>query len=245
MNFKGPSCLMDEIKEFVDERQKTWCIHCARTLASRPTNRDHVPTKSLLRPPLPGNLPVVEVCTECNESFSRDEQYTVAFLGAVISGTTDPERQIHSRAGSILRKASALRARIDASRIVTRDLFGVETVTWKPEQDRINNVILKNARCHAFFEFGEPMLNSPASVASCPLSTLSVKERSAFESNPDGGVFPEVGSRMMTRVLTGQDLDGDWVVVQDGVYRYAVAQAGTLMVRSVIFEYLATEVCWR
>ena len=59
------------------------------------------------------------------------------------------------------------------------------------------------------------------------------------------GVLPEVGSRMMTRVMTGQDLADGWVVAQDGVYRYAVAQAGTLLVRTVLFEYLATEVYWK
>jgi hypothetical protein len=49
---------------------------------------------------------------------------------------------------------------------------------------------------------------------------------------------------MMTRVLTGQDLAGEWVVVQEGIYRYAVAQGGGMLVRSVLSEYLATEVYW-
>jgi hypothetical protein len=49
---------------------------------------------------------------------------------------------------------------------------------------------------------------------------------------------------MMTRVVTGQDLVGDWVTVQEGTYRYAVAQVGRMRVRSVIHEYLATEVLW-
>ena len=50
---------------------------------------------------------------------------------------------------------------------------------------------------------------------------------------------------MMTRVLTGQDLDGPWVVVQEDSYRFAVTQAdGGLLVRSIISEYLATEVRW-
>jgi hypothetical protein len=49
---------------------------------------------------------------------------------------------------------------------------------------------------------------------------------------------------MLTRVVTGQDLSGSWVIVQDGIYRYAVAQQGVILVRSVIFEYLATETFW-
>ena len=49
---------------------------------------------------------------------------------------------------------------------------------------------------------------------------------------------------MMTRVLTGHDLVDGWVVVQDGSSRYSVVQEGRILVRSVIAEYLATEVFW-
>ena len=54
-------------------------------------------------------------------------------------------------------------------------------------------------------------------------------------------LWPEVGSRMMSRVLTGQDLRDGWVIVQEGIYRYRVDQFGGMLVRSVLFEYLATE----
>ena len=56
--------------------------------------------------------------------------------------------------------------------------------------------------------------------------------------------WPEVGSRMMTRILTGADTRNGWVVVQDGVHRYTVMQCGQLTVKSVLFEYLPTEVRW-
>ena len=41
---------------------------------------------------------------------------------------------------------------------------------------------------------------------------------------------------MLTRVVTGQDLAGSWVTVQDGIDRYAVAQQGVVLVKSVLFE---------
>ena len=34
---------MDRIEEFVDERQKSWCIHCGSGIEDVATNRDHVP----------------------------------------------------------------------------------------------------------------------------------------------------------------------------------------------------------
>ena len=50
---------------------------------------------------------------------------------------------------------------------------------------------------------------------------------------------------MMTRVLTGQDMVGAWVIVQDGVYRYSTDDwGGGVRVRTVLHEYLATEVRW-
>jgi hypothetical protein len=236
---------MDQIPEFVDQRQKSWCIYCSKWLSdAKATNRDHVPTKSFLRLPLPENLPVIEVCSECNESFSADEQYMLAFLGAVISGSTAPDAQIHPRAERILTKYPSLKRRIEEARQEARNLFGETEVLWQPEPERIKRVVLKNARGHAFYEYGEPMLSDPAHVYFAPLPSLSTSVREAFETIPFNGVLPEVGSRMLTRYFSGQDLDAGWVIVQEGSYRYAVLQHGKLTVRTVLFEYLATEVIW-
>ena len=40
---------MDYIDEFVDERQKSWCIQRGAWIGSAETNKDHVPSKVLLR----------------------------------------------------------------------------------------------------------------------------------------------------------------------------------------------------
>jgi hypothetical protein len=39
---------MENIEEFVDERNKAWCIYCGAWLTDVTTNEDHVPSKSLL-----------------------------------------------------------------------------------------------------------------------------------------------------------------------------------------------------
>ena len=50
---------------------------------------------------------------------------------------------------------------------------------------------------------------------------------------------------MMQRLASVDPLVDGWVEVQEGVYRYAVAQgAGELLVRTVIRDYLATAVSW-
>lgn len=70
---------MREIEEFVDERQKAWCVHCGSVLAQSEVNRDHVPSKTLLDRPLPAHVPQVEVCAACNNGFSKDEEYLSVF----------------------------------------------------------------------------------------------------------------------------------------------------------------------
>ena len=87
------------------------------------------------------------------------------------------------------------------------------------------------------------MLNEPDYVWAAPLVSFSDGQRAAFESVAVPS-WPEVGSRMMTRLASGIDLDNGWVIVQDDVYRYAVVQEGALLVRSIIRNYLATEVAW-
>lgn len=235
---------MDQIEEFVDERQKAWCIHCGGWLQELDTDRDHVPSKSFLRKPYPDNLPVVRICKPCNKSFSLDEQYLVAFLGCVLAESTNPDDQDDPRITPLLSEDSKLRARIERARTQYKTLDGETRSVWTPEIDRINAVIVKNARGHAFFECGEPMLSEPDRVSFAPLATLSSQQTSAFENIDRGPIMGEMGSRMLTRLITGQDLSGDWVVVQDKVYRYAVAQHGGMLVRSVLFEYLGTEVHW-
>lgn len=235
---------MDYIEEFVDERQKSWCIHCGGLIIERQCNRDHVPSKGLLRKPYPENLPAVNVCVACNEGFSLDEEYVIAFLGCVLAGTTDPDRQPNPRVQEILRRSPKLMERIEQAKTDYRTLGGETRFVWKAEQSRVDRIIIKNARGHGFFEFGEPMLDKPTSVWSAPLESLTMSQREQFENVGMGNFWPEVGSRMLTRVVTGQDLSEGWVIVQEGVYRYSVVQRGRILVRSVLSEYLATEVHW-
>jgi hypothetical protein len=239
---------MQRVEDFADERQKSWCIHCARPLAGIETNEDHVPSKSILVKPHPHHLPIVLICRECNISFSLDEQYTVTFLSCVLAGSTAPEKQRSASAARALTDSAALRARIERSRTEYVTMGGSTRLLWNPELDRVQRVILKNARGHAYFEYGEPMLETPAHIWMLPLESMSGAARQDFEGLHDEGslaAWPEVGSRMMTRLATGQDMAGLWIVVQDGIYRYSVQSTGDgLRVRSVLSEYLATEVQW-
>ena len=233
---------MDHIGEFSDRRYKSWCIQCGTGIGSVRTNNDHVPSKSLLEMPYPEELPTVKICTDCNTSFSRAEEYFAAFLGAVLSGSTDPESQKTSTAARIFRGNNALKKRIDSQRQDYTTLEGTQKTVWNPEMARVRNVIVKNARGHVYYELGQPAFGEPSNVGIHPLEMLSQDDLSGFLAIDHGAGWPEVGSRMMTRVVSGQDMEDGWIVVQDGIYRFAAVENDGFLVRIIIQEYLAAEV---
>ncbi len=243
---------MDQLTDYSDSRNKGFCIHCGSGLRPDDSNRDHVPTRGLLNPPYPENLPVVQVCRQCNASFSSDEEYLIAFLGSVLSGSTRPDPVRFPVASGILTHSPRLGNRIDRSRTVQGNLWGDVEVLWEPELDRIQRVIVKNARGHVLYEMGEPMFAWPSHVSVRPIQVMTARQIDQFENVPHGSGWPEVGSRMMQRAFIvhrpagSQEVYFDsWQDVQDEVYRYAVAQAsGGILVRMVLREYLAAEVVW-
>ena len=236
---------MKQVEDTADQRNKSWCIHCGSAIWTVLANRDHAPSKILLDEPLPANVPLMRVCQPCNSGFAEDEEYTAAFIGAVLSGSTLPEAQVVERSERIFRGNSPLRARVEKSKKVELDLFDGEKLSWVPEIERIRRIVLKNARGHAYFELGEPMIGAPLSVWFGPLAVLDERQLQVFEDVTwPNGTWPEVGSRLMTRFCTGEDLDDGWIIVQEGVYRYSVKQSGGLVVRIVMREYLGAEIRW-
>jgi hypothetical protein len=171
---------MEHVGDYSDQRHKSWCIHCGDPIANSKTNRDHVPSKSLLEKPYPDELPTVQICQECNSSFSRDEEYVSAFLGAVLAGSTDPAVQSVGSASRILQRNRSLRSRIESSRRDHTTVGGDHKTIWVPEESRVKNIVTKNARGHVYYELGQPALGEPDSVVALPLETLTDDQRTNF-----------------------------------------------------------------
>lgn len=208
-------------------------------------NLDHVPSKSILDRPLPENTPTVRICCSCNTSSSKDEEYFVAFLGSVLAGSTDPGHQVFERAEKTLQNNHRLQEEIKAQLQITKDKYGNDQIAFVPEISRIQNVVVKNARGHVLFEHGQIADGEPLHVAIQPISNLPQETRQSFETINYGAGWSEVGSRLMHRLITGEDMRPDgWVIVQPSIYRFAVMNNGNFVVRTVIREYLATEVVW-
>jgi hypothetical protein len=251
-----------EIEEFTDDRLKAWCIHCGAVIADIESNRDHVPTKSLLTRTLRGRgakydsgagdemdyLPQVIVCRQCNSSFSPDENYLLCVLHAVLAGSLYPDPVKHPEAATILRSnrhvVRSLKCGPDGQLLLFENL---KPFTLFPNIDKIQRVIVKNARGHAYHELGEPLLEAPDHIAFVPLEQLSSEQRAAFETIGAGAehsVWPEVGSRMTVQVLEEEAMVGGWIMVEPSRYRYSIDWSDAVTVKTVIWEYLATETRW-
>jgi hypothetical protein len=174
-------------------------------------------------------------------------------IDCIVAGDVDPSRVERPKVAQILRTQPQLTERLRAARKIIDG-----QVLWDIEEDRVENVVLKLARGHVAYELNDPKLDDPISFWLRPLCTLSDEEREAFEGTntdetPAPGVWPEVGSRMMNRLLIiGADdeeslvdvFEEGWEVVQQGRYRFRLSWEGPVDVKIVIGEYLACKVTW-
>lgn len=239
---------VDQIPQYADERLTAElegrCLHCEKAFGDDIVRSvDHCPSKTLLLKPYPTNLPTVPACVKCNNGFSDDEQYVRMFLECVIAGSADPDAQPDSGVRTALVRATGLRAEIEAA--MREPLFPGHPMMWVPDHRRMSNVLTKNARGHLWYEHAAHRPDPP-SVGYAALESLNDEQREAFENPPDvSAVLPEVGTRALARVFSGDTFAG-WTFVQDGRYRFAIDHLGNgaVRVRSIISEYLATEVLW-
>ncbi len=228
---------MKQIVPTGDERVLAACIYCG----AAPETRDHVPSRIFLDAPFPENLPVVPSCLACNLSFSLDEEYCAALIDSVAVGTAEPTIRHRAKVRKILEHQPALTAAIQAAR--TGDLAS-GIIGFAPDIDRIKAIVLKLARGHAAFELHTVDGAEPSSVSIAPLLVLDDASREAFESRPIANLYPEVGSRAMTRMFKHGVPSPNWIVVQPGRYRFLASPGLPLLVRMVIGEYPACEVVW-
>ena len=229
---------MQQLKCFGDQRNKGFCVHCG----GPPETDDHVPSKVLLDEPYPENLMVCSACRRCNNGLSVDEEYLACLLECTIAGEAEPDKLRRPKIARILNLNAALLARLRQARTISD--YGP---VWLVESERAHKVILKLARCHAAFELNEPQLEEPEYLSIKPLALMTEDQRCAFEGQDGGGValWPEVRSRAMQRLIADTDVYlGGWLVVQEGNYRFQVYQAGGLIVKFVIREYLGCEIAW-
>jgi hypothetical protein len=231
---------MDPRKLFVDKRLVGLCVYCGAV----PDSRDHCPSKVLLDDPFPEDLPVVEACIACNNSFSLDEQYLACLIEIVVSGSANPNDIGRERIKTILIETPALTARIEEKKRI--DEAG--NLIWDVDADRVRRIVLKLARGHIAYELSLPKIEEPDSVSIMPLMLMSEEERTQFECSGEGSFagWPEIGSRAFIKAVkeVSNAESNPWTIVQPGRYRYMVGQSDGDFVRLVIGEYLSCHIAW-
>ena len=114
------------------------CVYCG----AMATSREHVPPRFLLEKPLPPDLLTVRSCTDCNRSFSLDEQYmqvVIAKIGHV------PQLMARVEKAGIVDRALERAPGLD-QRIVDSLEVGSDGRIWlMPERERILRIVLKIA----------------------------------------------------------------------------------------------------
>lgn len=228
--------IMKQINDFGDYRALLQCAFCG----GKTGTRDHCPSRVLLDEPLPAQLPVIPACSECNASFSLDEEYLACLIACSMAGSTEPLNAQRPKIARVLQEKPALRARLEASCVHING-----RVCFTPEVQRVNRVVQKLAQGHVLYEAHELYPKPPDVLRHQPLVSMDNATRKAFETLEDPRVWPEVGSRAMQRMLSRDDLSiGGWIDVQPGRYRYHVSWGDGIEARIVIGEYLACLVRW-
>ncbi|WP_334396551.1 hypothetical protein [Bradyrhizobium sp. AZCC 2289] len=193
--------------------------------------------------PLPANVDGCAACFACNNSLGSDEEYLACILECAATGQADPELVERRKVANILKNSPALVERLKRARTET-DAGPV----WATEEDRVKRVLLKLARGHATFELNTPRMDEPDVYWARPLCTLSANERDYFEGRPNGlvGLWPEVGSRMLTRLVEADPdvFENGWIVVQENRYRYRPCWEDGVRIFMELRGYLACEVGW-
>jgi hypothetical protein len=184
---------MDPNKLFHDDRLARDCTYCG----AWPSTRDHVPSKVLLDEPYPEQLPVVKACERCNHSFALDEEYVACFVDCVLAGSAYPTAVRRPKVRRLLAEKPSLAALIDQSRRVN----DAGIVLWRPDTERVKNVLLKLARGHATFENAESYREEPITLCSMPLPLMPADQRTVFEDPPPCDVWPEIGTRAFGRMV--------------------------------------------
>lgn len=220
---------MKHYNDFSDSRHNNGCIFCSK----QPDSREHIPARTFLNKPYPANLHVLPVCKTCNNKLSLDEEYVsflVCYLKNLESSNLDEylDRFTH---------VDELETRI------LRGLKSDETdkdsiATISLETERIKNVLNKYAFAHFCFERGEHPDGEATHVNFAFLNQMSDEQINLFNKISCGGIWPEVGSRLLQRIAANGD---SWMVVQDGEYRYYVSP-NEPYVRIAIKEFLFAEI---
>jgi hypothetical protein len=189
--------------------------------------------------PYPKNIVKVGSCGACNAATSADEQYVACLIEVALRGSTDPDDLQRPNIAKTLRRAPALRSRLDQARY---DIDG--STGFRSEPERVNRVLEKTARGLWYFDHAEALTDAYAICRWWP-APLSPERETEFFQTSGLQLLPEIGSHAFGRTLlpismTEQSKYGDgWVDIQESRFSYSTDDS---RVRMILSDYLFVDV---
>lgn len=199
---------------YQDNRIAQYCIYCGET---KNNSKDHVPSKCLIDKPYPENLPTVACCPECNNSFSKIEEYTSCLLEMIKKlKLQNYDYKIRDKIQTSLEFNTKLQYQIKEE---------IKNSTFN--KTRIFNFLSKQAKGHIFYHFSIFKWNETPKIEIYTVLDLTDSEIKTFLNTPEREKIGELGSRDCYDVLMVEDHDGNmiksfylWNTVQEEQYEY-------------------------
>ena len=147
-----------------DRNKKGLCAYCGQ---QKKLTSDHVPPKRLLERPFPPNLWVVKACSDCNQSFMADDEYTATVLVRDIRANWNYAAQINLQ--NIVRSLERPEAKLfgnylarqsEQMRIVSASGAAINTIDI--DKTRINRTGMHIVRGLYFRETGKVLPSNAA-----------------------------------------------------------------------------------
>jgi hypothetical protein len=155
-------------KAYLQQLAPEVCVYCHGIASSR----DHVVARTILARPLPQNLPTVPSCDDCNNRFSKDEQYFAAVLGMV--GRT-PEIEERVQEGADIYRTLEQSPRLD-DRLIS-SVFYIPELGAPPilqvEERRVESILQKIAFGLFLAKFHPKTIPSLASFKPVPIRNVT------------------------------------------------------------------------
>lgn len=224
---------MDQLNEKgLDQRIARSCCYCGSMQGL--FTRDHVPAKVFLDEPYPANLMVVPSCEKCNNGKSMDEEYCACIFEMFECGYVDDDMFERPKISHIVKHRPALRKMLQGA-----FRFAPKKGVWvEYDQVRMCNVSVNTAKGIARYEGG-------FNVAEVQPRTFFMEQQSheaisKFENvgSLRHGTYPEIGSRLLKRMIEKQESVPEWKIVQPGRFRYAVCQHRSCFEVRLVFREL-------
>ena len=221
-----------------DKSREKGCIYCGKPA----TTREHVPSKAFLIDPYPEDLATLPACFECNNGFSKDEEYVSCFLDVLKAAIYQNYEQRPDTVRK-LKRNTKLKDLLD-------EQIKIEggQVHYHVDENRLCRILIKLAKGHAGFEFDHTSFDdSDITIRYNFVFNMSEDSIRKFEEIPEMKLLPDVGSRSCAGPYIIQNADtGEvslfmfWIYVHDNLYRYQVSynDVGGICVKIVIYEIL-------